>query len=177
MNSLRKKRALLTTKIWRYEQWRNNLRKKFPKVSFPFKRGPIYHQALAPINKQLKLWYRQLKKYDMLSNKIIALGNIVSIFMGMNPKNIGKTVGNERAWRTRAFFYKMGIELKIEQKLLREYVGSKRVLQPTEDRKKLNQLLAKDTEVIELWNRFKKYYDEFPVASSDFIDKRKAPGS
>lgn len=170
--------SLITSHIHVYKKRREAMRLKYPLIrDYPLKYPPEYHTAVKRINIKIKIWSKQLKKLQMTNNKVIALGNIVAYFMGINPRNIGKTVGNQRAWETRAFFYKMGIEMKFEQKLLREYVGGKRILQPTEDRSKLNKLLRTDKVIQEKWGRFKKYYEEFPVATDDFIDNRRTPGA
>lgn len=153
--SLANKRAQYYTWIWTYKARREKIRKELGYS------GPEYNKAVARINKKIKLWGRQIKKYDMISNKIMALGNITAYFFGHNVKDSGRC--NTEIMKTaRAFFYKYGIEeLKIEQKLLREYVGAKRITQPAEYRKMLNSWLRVNADMKIKWMTFKAYYAEF----------------
>lgn len=173
--SLANRRARYYEFIWKYKQRREALRIKYPAERlYPFKRGDSYNKAVAQINKKIKLWNRQIKKIDMISNKIMALGNAVAYFTGHNVKDSGRVDGTEMKV-ARMLFYKYGIEnLEIEQKLLREYVGAKRVQQPAEYRKAFNTILRTDRTQ---WENFKAYFETLPVCTDDFIDRRKSPGA
>lgn len=166
--SLANKRAKYYTLIYQYKARREIIRKKLGCC------GPEYRKAIARINKKIKLWGRYIKKYDMIKNQIIALGNMVAYFTGHNVKSSGRC-NTENMKLARMIFYKYGIEnLKIEQKLLREYVGAKRIGQPAEYRKVFNLMLRVDTLDHKLqWENFKRYYKEWPVTGSDYIDNRK----
>lgn len=184
MNSLAKKRANYYAMVYNYIQRREQIRKKFPHLGvFPMKRDIMYNRAVYKINKKIKLWNRQIKNIDMISNKIIALGNIVAIFTGINPKGLGKAGKDQCAQRTLMIFFRKGIELGIEQKLLREYVGMKRIKAPAEYRMKhlaltnANKTLYYNHKAYIEWKNFQQYYNEFPVSGSDFTDKRRSPGA
>ena len=173
--SLLERRNSYYHKIYNYKERREEVKKKYPPVRmYPLKHCDKYKVKSANLTKKIKLWNRQIKKIDMLTNKIYALGNMVAIFTAYNPRNIGRIAPSDpvRKWFTRAAFYKIGIEIGIEQKLLREYVGAKRVLQPTEDRRKLNRMLSKDRDIASMYDRLKRHIADFPKASDDFLDKR-----
>lgn len=181
---LSKKRARYYEMIRKYKERREAIRIKYPPERlYPFKRGWEYNRAIWRINKKIKLWSRQIKKIDMISNKIIALGNVVAYFTGINPKGLNKANRDKRSQRALMIFYRKGIELGIEQKLLREYVGMKRVAAPAEYRKKhlamtnANKSALYSHDAWIEWKRFVKHYSEWPITSSDFLDKRKAPGA
>lgn len=180
MNSLTEKRKRYYTMIWQYKKRRDELRVRLARKDArgrPIYKGSEYNKAVKAINQKIKIWSRNIKRIDMITNKIIALGNAVAYFTGMNVKNAGKNQ-EPKMMNAKFIFYKYGIEnLEIEQKLLREYVGAKRVTQPAEYRKKFNSLLREFPLVREQWAAFKLYYENQPVCTDDFIDKRRAPGS
>lgn len=167
--SLANKRARYYELIWKYKQRRDIIRKRLGH------NGPEYNKAAASINKKIKLWGRQIKKYDMISNKIMTLGNMVAYFTGHNVKDSATRYNKTKdpCWIARAIFYKYGIEnLKLEQKLLREYIGAKRITQPAEYRKAFNKFLREVNDMRVMWKNFKRYYEEFPVEGNNYLDKR-----
>lgn len=168
--SLANKRAQYYTWIWTYKVRREEIRKRLGYS------GPEYNKAVARINKKIKLWGRQIKKYDMISNKIIALGNLVATFTGHNVKDSATRYNKngDPSWIARAIFYKYGIEaLGLEQKLLREYAGAKRIHQPAEYRKAFNLMLRTDKEVKQMYENFKVHFESFPIEGSNYLDNRK----
>lgn len=169
-----KKRNSYYKKIYNYKVRREELKKRFPPARlYPLKHSDEYKKKSAGLTKKIKLWQRQIKKIDMITNKIYALGNLIAIFLGYNVKDAGKLMQEppQMFW-AKCMFYKMGHMKGIQAKLLREYAGAKRIAQPKEYRDAWSKLLMEDKKMLELWHRFKKFYNEFPVAGSDFIDNR-----
>jgi hypothetical protein len=164
--SLRIKRESCYFKIQTYKKRREALRNKYPPVSFS--PGPTYppeyHEAVKRINLKIKLWSRQIKRIDMRTNQIIALGNAVAIYTGKNVKqsNHSKLEGMKLA---KSLFYKYGLENKIPAKELREYVGANRINQPTDYRREFTLSFRTKPENKQQWLNFCDYMRNLPIAS------------
>lgn len=126
------------------------------------KRRTTMRQHQLELTAKIKTWKRQIKRMEIAEAKVIALGNAIVIFTGMNIKNSGYTGKTyDRLRQAKSLFYKYGLENDISGKLLREYVGAERDSQPAEYRRNFTRLFETHPEYRELYNRFKIYIEEY----------------
>lgn len=125
---------------------------------------------------------KQMEKLDIIIAKIRSLGNFTAMFTGYNVKNrveranrgAIKSYEYKGLLLAKVLFYKYGLEHKIPRNDLREYIGIKRVHQPTDYRREFTKSFKSHPENKETWMRFKTQCDEQEVFGDDFIDKRKS---
>lgn len=183
LSPLAKKRAYYQQHIWTYEKRREAMRIKYKVISNTFppqKASPAYHKAVRNINNKIKQWNKAIKEIDILSNKLIALGNAVATFTGCNIKGSGKNMRDnkdyDRMKLAKSLFYKYGLESGIGNIHLRQYVGAKKPSQPGDYRRAFNRLFENTYDARDTWIAFNKHFKSTIATSDTFIDNRKALG-
>lgn len=71
-------------------------------------------------------WNRRIKRMDIVKNKLIALGNAVAYFTGVNIKGIGPddtTAMYNPAYNSMAIFSKWGLEHHLHGDVLSDYMA------------------------------------------------------
>lgn len=113
---------------------------------------------LKAMSRKIKGWEKQIKNMDEKKAKIIALGNAVAMFTGINVKNSNDYVidGMKEA---KSIFYKYGLENGMAGTELEDYVCCRESGQAAKYRRKFNKSFDTIPSNLELFNRFKRYYE------------------
>lgn len=110
------------TALWIYEQRRERYRTSY---KGPFGRPATkeqFRRTMRKIANKIGSLKRQISIIDRRQNTIIALGNQVAYFIGVNVKNIGDTA-EERGKKAKCLFSKYGMEHGITGSYLSAYMG------------------------------------------------------
>jgi hypothetical protein len=156
-----KDRANITSNIWEYQR-----RLKIVKERYNVKPGRhndrakllLYFIESKKIKKSIRRWKRAIMAIDKRSNQVIAIGNHLCYFTGINVK--GSAANMEERFRiARGIFYKYCLEHNIHGTVVSDYVGSH---QNTAAKGRINftNSFQKHPEKRELYNRFKLYMED-----------------
>lgn len=113
-------RANLQSDIWEYVKRRESLK------TTPFLSEMVIRGHKKKNKQKIDNWRQQIKRMDERKNRIIALGNAVAYFTGINVKGIGSTdvpSTYDRTYNATALFSKYGLEHQIMGNFLSEYMG------------------------------------------------------
>lgn len=144
--------------VWAYTERREQLRKRF-NISNGMKAPEKYHRKVKNLNYKINYWTKCMNQIDKKRNQVIAIGNYVAYFTGINVKG---TVSNQNPrWKeARGLFYKYCLENGISATFVAEYVGACRGDIVARGRINFTKKFSTNPEVKQRWLTFKKYIEE-----------------
>lgn len=146
-------RSKLYAKIYIYLERREEMKKRYKGNSRDYK------MATRNIDNKLMTWRRGIKMIDERQNKIIAIANLLCLFMGENVKD-GVRYTSDKAKLARHIFYKYCLENRIPSTLVADYVGASRQDVVTRGREAFTRSFQAYPHNREMYNRFKSYIQE-----------------
>lgn len=153
------KRARRQMNIAEYERRRQKVKEKYGRTS-------EYKQRVKKIQTKIGGWNRDIKRIDERNNKIRAIGNALSTFIGYNVKDMGGEDSSYGGFITNTLmqtanlaaciFSKYGMENGIAGNFLSEYMNRPSV---TASRLRLSftRSWTKDPTKKDMYLRFKEY--------------------
>ena len=145
-----------TSHIWNYE---DRIKKKRLMLLKANKVEKIrYEASIKGMELKIKQWRKEMVKAEVISNKTVAIGNLVSTFMGMNVRS-SRNSTDPKMEVARCIFFRYCLEEGVPGDYLAEYTGYKdRELASTKRKAFINSFKT-TPENKELWMRFKEYVE------------------
>ena len=135
--------------------------------------GTLTQEHRKQLQQKINNWNRKIKRMDERKNKIIALGNAVAYFTGINVKGIGvESQRNYRIYNATALFAKYGLEHDIGGLYLSQYMG-KHEDAAGRTRLAFTRDFEKYPERKELYHRFCQYMERLEQESIENNDVNK----
>lgn len=110
-------RANVSSNILTYKKRRDELTEKYDDVEIIRKHRDVIQQ-------KINNWNRKIRVMDERKNRIVALGNAVAYFTGINVKDVGEDSQRiKNIYEATALFAKWGLEHEINGLFLSQYMG------------------------------------------------------
>lgn len=116
------------------------------------KRREVLLKSAVSMTKKIKSWNYAITRIDKTEERIKNIAQGVKEFTGFSVKYSRNQKG-KNADISKKLFYKYGISAGIRVMHLHEYIGD----ETKYDNKKFAKKLHRDSELIEIWPRFKKF--------------------
>lgn len=124
-------------------------------------RAPEGYKILTEtLTNKLELLRKKMRDIDKRNIQIMALGNEVALFTGINVKGIGSgNGGSDRAFYAKCLFSKWGMENGLPGVLLSEYMRTYNVA-ASKMRMSFTRKFKTSKETREFWERWKKHMED-----------------
>lgn len=135
------------------------IRKNYVKWIWQYKkRRDVMLEHQKEMTQKIKIWKRQIKRMDDRKARIIALGNAIAMFTGLNVKNSNGSV-TEGMKEAKSMFYKYGLENGMIATELEDYIATEEMGQASKYRRNFNRSFEANPSKRDVYTRFKEQYE------------------